>query len=75
MKFDNIVIQLLEDFNVGPLNVNANRPTPNNGPTTSTMTTKGVTGFPNQGMQTVSVNLPGKNKPRRRRKLRNKIVR
>ena len=75
MKFDNIISQLLEDFNVSPKYVNANRPTPNNGPTTSTMTTKGIAGFPNQGVQTISVNLPGKNKPRSRRKLRNKVVR
>ena len=75
MKFDNIVSQLLEDFNVSPKYVNANRPTPNNGPTVSTMSTKSIAGFPNQGIQTISIDLPRKDKPRRRRKLRNKIVR
>ena len=55
----------------------------NNGPTTGDMSTKGVAGFPNQGVQNVSItlptekdlkNFPRKNKPRSRRKLRNKVV-
>jgi hypothetical protein len=75
MKFDARVEEILESHNVFPKQVNAVRPSPKNGPTTDTMTTKGVAGFPDQGIQTVSIDLPGKGKPGRRGKLRNKKVR